>query len=234
MYKLIVFDLDGTLAEIGKGIAYENLKLLKRLENLGTKIAICSGKPTFYLCGFIRQLELRDPIVIGENGAVIQFGINLPPSEYYVLPYSQAAKLTINKIRSNIYQLLGESVWYQPNAVAFTVFPKTSEQFEIIQKYIDNNRFFRDVTVYRHKDSFDFTPTAINKKIALERLSTIINIPYDKTIAVGDGVNDYPMFEYAAYSVGVNVRDVGKVNANFDRITDALEHLIKLCEDKKC
>ncbi len=232
MYKLIVFDLDGTLAQIGKGVTLENLELLKHLENRGAKIAICSGKPAFYLCGFMRQIGLSNPIIIGENGAVIQFGIDLPPLNYHVLPYSQNAKFTINKIRTDLTQLLADSVWYQPNAVAFTVFPRTPEQFEFIQKYIDNSKkSFVDVKVYRHIDSFDFVPNGIDKKIALEYLAKIINISRDETIAVGDGINDYPMFEYAKYSVGIKVKEQHKVNVNFGCLTDALKHIIKLFED---
>ena len=69
MYKLIVFDLDGTLAALGKGIAPQSIAALRRLEDAGARIAICSGKPTYYLCGLMRQVELRAPVIVGENGA---------------------------------------------------------------------------------------------------------------------------------------------------------------------
>ena len=45
MIKLIVFDLDGTLAQLGNGIEPQNLELLRQLEEAGARIAICSGKP---------------------------------------------------------------------------------------------------------------------------------------------------------------------------------------------
>ena len=99
MIKLVVFDLDGTLAELGQGVTPENLALLKKLEATGVRIAICSGKPTYYLCGFMRQLGLRAPILVGENGAVIQLGVDLPPKEYYVAPYSSGAKRSLRLIR---------------------------------------------------------------------------------------------------------------------------------------
>lgn len=82
MYKLIVFDLDGTLAPHGKGMLPENLEKLKALEQKNVRIAICSGKPTYYLCGFMRQIGLEKPILVGENGAVIQFGVALPPRDF--------------------------------------------------------------------------------------------------------------------------------------------------------
>ncbi|MBQ3002547.1 MAG: HAD hydrolase family protein, partial [Clostridia bacterium] len=51
MHKVLVFDLDGTLAELGKGITQENIQKLFQLESMGYRIAVCSGKPTYYLCG---------------------------------------------------------------------------------------------------------------------------------------------------------------------------------------
>ena len=79
MKKFYVFDLDGTLAPIGRRASEECVKMLSMLESDERAICICSGKPTFYLCGFARQLGLRKPILIGENGASFQYGVDLPP-----------------------------------------------------------------------------------------------------------------------------------------------------------
>ena len=99
MHKLIVFDLDGTLAPIGKGMTGEDIIKLRGLEALGYRIAICSGKPTFYLCGFMRQIGLQEPILVGENGAIFQFGIDLPPKRYEVYPFSDKAKTQLRMMR---------------------------------------------------------------------------------------------------------------------------------------
>ena len=72
MIKLVVFDLDGTLAPVGKSILPETLKRIKEIEERGIQIAICSGKPPFYLCGVMRQAGIANPVLVGENGAVIQ------------------------------------------------------------------------------------------------------------------------------------------------------------------
>ncbi|MBQ8620401.1 MAG: HAD family phosphatase [Clostridia bacterium] len=225
MYKLIVFDLDGTLAALGRGIEPENLALLRRLEDAGARIAICSGKPTYYLCGFMRQVGLRAPILVGENGAVIQLGVDLPPREYHVAPYSEAAKRSIRMLRDAIEAKV-PGMWYQPNEVGLTPFPRNEAEFDAVQECIDALAGeIRDVIVYRHCDSFDITPEGITKKSGLARLGALLGVAPEETIAVGDGVNDYPMFEYAALSVGVNVKDADKVDVNFSTVTEALKHL---------
>jgi len=226
MIKLIVFDLDGTLAALGKGIEPQNLALLRALEEAGARVAICSGKPTYYLCGFMRQVGLKVPILVGENGAVIQMGVDLPPREYFVAPYSDAAKCSIRLLRGRIEEAV-PGMWYQPNEVGLTPFPRDDHEFDAVQGVIDALKDeIRDVIVYRHCDSFDITPEGITKKSGLERLGALMGIGAEETIAVGDGVNDYPMFEYAGHSVGVNVKDAGRVDVNFAGIGEALEYLL--------
>ena len=233
MYKLIVFDLDGTLAALGRGIEPENLALVKRLEDAGARIAICSGKPTYYLCGFMRQAGLKAPVLVGENGAVIQLGVELPPKDYHVAPYSEAAKRSIRLLREAI-EKAAPGMWYQPNEVGLTPFPRNDAEFDAVQGCIDAlTGEIRDVIVYRHCDSFDITPEGITKKSGLAQLGALLGIKPEETIAVGDGVNDYPMFEYAALSVGVNVKDADKMNVNFASAGEALSYLLDLIEKNK-
>ncbi|MBO5777750.1 MAG: HAD hydrolase family protein [Clostridia bacterium] len=47
-------------------------------------------------------------------------------------------------------------------------------------------------------------------------------------IAVGDGVNDYPMFDFAGLSIGINLKDTSKATINFDHINKALKYLLTL------
>lgn len=227
MMKLAVFDLDGTLAELGRGILPRDIELLKEIENAGVRIAICSGKPVYYLCGFMRQVGLKRPILIGENGAVIQFGVDLPPKDYYVLPYSNEAKKSIHFLKDKISEEL-PGIWYQPNEVGLTPFPKSEEEFEKIVSILDRyENEIQEVDVYRHVDSFDITPKGIDKKAGLEYLGQLLGISALDMISVGDGVNDYPMFEYTGLAFGIHVKEEEKVDKNFQTITEALRALLK-------
>lgn len=229
MIKLIVFDLDSTLAEVGKGMLSETLKRLKEIENKGIQIAICSGKPTFYLCGFMRQAELASPILVGENGAVIQFGVDLPPSRYDVQSYSKEAKQTICFLREKIDELL-PNMWYQPNEVILTPFPSKPEEFDIIRTCIEENKeHVNDVLIYEHFDCFDIIPNGITKKSGIERLAKMVGVTPEEMIAVGDGINDYPMFEFAGTALGIRVKEAERVDVNFSSILDALVYIQEMC-----
>ncbi len=223
MHKLLVFDLDGTLAARGKGMLPEDIELLKKLEQSGYVIAVCSGKPSFYLCGFMRQVGLVKPILIGENGATIQFGVELPPKKYYVYPYSTEAKKQIKMMRELIDEACGDEVWYQPNEVELTPFPKCEEAFDIIQNIIDVQAdSLGELLIYRHINCFDFIPKNINKANGIKFLSELLGVKRSDVIAFGDGVNDIPMFEYADISISIGKELDYPTNYSFDTIHEAL------------
>ena len=229
MIKLIVFDLDNTLAPVGKGILPETIKSLREIEDKGIQIAICSGKPTFYTCGVMRQAELNNPILIGENGAVIQFGVDLPPRKYEVQKYSKEAKETIRFLRAKIEEVLPH-VWFQPNEVGLTPFLTKQEEFDAVNKVLeDYKEQVNDVIVYEQFDCFDITPNGITKKSGIEKLANMLGVVPEEMIAVGDGINDYPMFEFAGTALGVNVKDEDKVDKNFTSIGEALEYIRNIC-----
>jgi len=228
VYKLIVFDLDGTLAEVGEGIQPENLRMLREIEARGIRIAICSGKPTYYLCGLMRQVGLKAPILVGENGAVIQLGVDLPPKDYHVAPYSDDAKRSIRLLRDAIDEVIPD-MWYQPNQTALTPFPKSEQEFDVVRGCVHSlESQLKDITIYRHIDCFDFIPNGITKQSGLMRLGNLLGIPPEETIAVGDGVNDYPMFEYAGLALGIHVLEPDRVQRNFPNIGDALSFLMAI------
>jgi len=231
MIKLIAFDLDDTLAKLGKGILWDDLLKLRALEQKGISIALCSGKPTYYLCGLMRQVELERPVLVGENGAVIQIGVDLPPKQFYVQESSPEARQSIKRLREQITQAIPH-MWYQPNLVGLTPFPASKEEFETVQRILDDCApKLKGVKIYRHCDSYDIVPIGIDKNSGMERLGRILGVTPSETIAVGNGCNDYPMFEYAGFAVGVHVPDEQKVNVNFETPAEALSFLLDYVEE---
>ena len=94
-------------------------------------------------------------------------------------------------------------------------------------KYKDNKTVFCDIANINS-----------NKGNAVGKLLEILNIAKDDTIAIGDDINDLPMFEYVGYKVAVdNAIDVVKEKA--DEITLSNDedgvaiYLEKLLEESK-
>ena len=223
--KLAVFDLDGTLAEIGKPVLADSVQKLKEIEEKGVTIAICSGKPTYYLCGLMRQVGLKCPILIGEDGGVIQFGVDLPLRQFYILPHSEEAKQSISFIRDSFAKLMPD-LWYQPNLVGLTPFPKRKEEFDIINTFVkEHENDLKEIDVYRFVDCFDFMPQQISKGAGLAYLGELLHILPEEMVVFGDSSNDYPMFAYAGCAVGIHLKERERADWNFDTIGEALEWL---------
>ncbi len=233
MIKLIVFDLDSTLAPLGKPISEVTASHLRGYANNGIRIAIASGKPTYYLCGLCRQASLPDTILIGENGATIEFGVDLPPKTSVTLPYSDAAKNTIDLIRRELEEKLPH-LWYQPNRVVLTPFFTSDEDADKIALFLKKNEdSISDVIVYRQCDCYDIVPLGIDKGAGLAELCRMLDITPNEVIAVGDGINDAPMFDLAGISLGINYRYPENVSRNFPAIDEALDFIDTLIAQAK-
>lgn len=201
MHKFLVFDLDDTLAPVGKPMLPENVALLQTLEAEGRQIVFCSGKPVYYLCGLARQLGLPDTILIGETGSVIQGGSALPPKFHVKTNVTVESLSQMESVQEklNPYE---DRLWYQPNEVVLTPFPKDPEMFTILEAITQEmTPSLTALDIYRQVDCIDFIPRGTNKGTGLKTLAKILNASPKDFLAIGDAENDVPMFQYADMSI---------------------------------
>jgi len=84
-----------------------------------------------------------------------------------------------------------------------------------------------ELLVYRHVDSFDLTPKNINKFNGLEFLAKMEGLVKEDFVAIGDGVNDIPMFQFADISIGIGNKLNYSTDYSFADISDALEFILR-------
>ena len=227
MHKILVFDLDGTLCPIGKGMSDVARRLLRELERAGYRIAVSSGKTLYYLAGFMRQLDLEAPILIGENGGAFQEGVGIPPHNYHVFPYDPKADEQIALMRKRINAACREKIWYQPNEVGLVPVTVDPESHRTILKLIEEHKADLDaLTIYHYTDSFDMMPNGIDKQNGLRFLSDIMDLKPEDFIVFGDGINDIPMFSYADVSVVIGDLDY-PATWRFANIEEAMRFLLE-------
>ena len=232
MFKLVVFDLDGTLAPVGGPISADDIAKLKKLEDAGVRIAISSGKTLYYLIGMFRQVGLKEPIFIGENGNVIAYNIQLPPNILETVKPAQAYFNMREKIIAQTQQLFGGRFWMQPNEVMLTLFFKDCDTRARLRSYFDSIDC-KDIVVYEHIDSFDIVPAFIDKRTSLRALGSDMGMSSEDMVAVGDGVNDIPMLEYCGLSIGIGNLDRHFTDYHFDCIGDVLDFLLQMVENDR-
>jgi hydroxymethylpyrimidine pyrophosphatase-like HAD family hydrolase len=227
-YKLAVFDLDGTLAEIGMPMEAETIAGLRRLQARGVQVVLCSGKPVSHLCGFLRQSGLPEAIVMGENGAVTQWGIELPPRRHFRLPYDKSAAIHLTKIRALIEEKIRPVPWFQPGEVVLTPFFSDEAQRKALQALIDEYvKPEMGLQVFPHTDSFDICPAGISKGAALKRLIRELGIEKRQVAAIGDGANDVPLWAEAGFSIQVGSKVAARVDMQVTTILEAIQVLMK-------
>ncbi len=72
-YKLLVLDVDGTLLNDSKGITPHTLATLQKVQQMGVRIVLASGRPTYGVMPIAEALELNKygGFVMSYNGAQI-------------------------------------------------------------------------------------------------------------------------------------------------------------------
>ena len=72
-YKLLVLDVDGTLLDSEKKISKRTLAALLKVQQMGVRIVLASGRPTYGLMPIAKTLEL------GNYGGFWKIQCKLPP-----------------------------------------------------------------------------------------------------------------------------------------------------------
>ena len=232
MLKVAVFDLDGTLCAVGKAILPQTLDGLRKLQARGVQVAVSSGKPIYYLCGTARQAGLENMILMGENGASVQFGVDLPPKDYYWMPVAPHTAEALRMLHGQIVAAFGNRVWMQPTQVEVTPFfpPEDMALHEELRAFM-KQAVTPDmgITVYDQRDCFDLCPTGVDKGSGLAYLCERMGWDIADAAAVGDGVNDEPMLRAAGYSVGIGQVQVAGAKDMAATIGEAIEKLLERC-----
>lgn len=232
---LINFDLDETLADIAKPVLAESIQAIQRLIDEGHIVTINSGKPVYYLVGLCRQAGLRDVWLVGENGASLCYGIDLPLKERHIVGFKQNTIEILSHLKQEIRQQFGEKIWFQPNEVMLSPFFDTLEtKAELADFLAEREDFFREnnIRVFPLVDCFDITQNGVDKGSGVKFLCRYLGIPKENSIAVGDTLNDIPMFKVCGHSILINyaqdaalppqVMHVGSIEEAFGKVTAIL------------
>lgn len=235
MIKLAVLDLDDTLAGIGQGISMELADGLKQLEDDGIKICIISGKTAFYLSAFMRQVGLREPYLIGENGATGQWGTSLPPRKAWQYQRSEKSDSILVSLCREITQEMGDDVWFQPNLVTVCAFPTNEKAKDKVRSMIQSRLLgLHGFHLYESADCFDILPDNMNKAYGVEHLRQELKLKPEEILVAGNSANDYEMLALTPYSIGYNLPDSSRaaytaetpediINLIYRAMTDAAE-----------
>ena len=237
-YKLLCTDVDGSIKPFYGPVDPKTADILRELSN-EMFIVMLSGRTATYLDGLAVGIGIDGMRVglVGEEGCIILFPKDYKNYEEYIvgdkklieefLHFKETAKSILSK-RLPVY--------FSPTRIILTLATRNEANFnnayDLIKEIIEEKNMNDKVYFILHKAHYviSIAPAGINKGVALRKIMEILNVDQDEIIAIGDGLNDIPMFKTSGYSIAVGSReDVRKyANIAFDNIIDALHHIRKL------
>lgn len=231
-FRLAVFDLDGTLLGPDKEISPANSAAVARLQALGYRIVLASGRPHFNILRFHEQLGLTGPIVSG-NGSLVKVaetneiwrallleravasvlldeGRTLGITQVWdgpqgVVGWERTRHLEILEVRTKArYEVVGDPRLRFPGESPFKILWIADEN--TITELEKNWRARLGTSCYitiTDPEYLEFSHPAVNKATALEIVAQREGIPREQIVFFGDGDNDAELLRWAGLGVAM-------------------------------
>ncbi len=217
--KLLVFDVDGTIAPHGRPLERAVAEALCALEKCGHIIGFASGKDAEYLDGLARGIGLESRVIIAENGGIIFY-----EGRVHVIAERPAF---FDRLKNEISQLYPE-VRLQHNMVNLTAMA-TGEALEAISAYFKNAGVCdgKNCRFYLHSDSAELLPNGVDKGRALAELKRMTGFDRADVIAAGNAHNDEPMRGETGLFLAVG--DEIEADRRFENAYALMAYLFETC-----
>lgn len=242
MIKILFFDIDGTLLELGqKRMHQELIDALNLVKKKGIKIFLATGRPPFAVPKF-HGIEFDGTIAFNgsycytHNELIYKNPMNKKDIQTFVDNAKKLKKAVtlagINKMGCNFddeileeyftiarqhIHVLDEFTEFMEEEIYQMMVATTEDQDELI---LENTTALK---VARWWDrACDIIPCNGGKDIAIQKILDFYNFNKDEAMAFGDGGNDISMLKYVGTGVAMgNATD--NVKAISDYITDSVQ-----------
>lgn len=200
MVKVVIFDVDGTLRVPQQPVELGVVSRMHGLVEYDLQVSLVSAKGAVYLFGLAEGLGIPNPLVAGENGAVI-----FRPLEKIemVYPVPEETRKSLDYVRSGLWHKFRDSIWFPPNMSSVSAFVKPELPVENVYQhaaqFVRDHRL-SDLYVLPHWDAVDIMPRGLDKAVFIRYLNSI-GYRSEEIIAIGDALNDIPMLQIAGYSI---------------------------------
>lgn len=221
--KIFFFDIDGTLAI--KNVVPEDTKIaLKKLQELGHYVFICTGRPYIYakyhfedyvdgfICANGRYIVYKEEVLLDEPLTLEQVNYFVSSFEKLACGYNfngvnigYAHGIDADKLADMqtdyehpyfIEKFKNEDI----KAHMFDVHFDNQEHYQKILTYLQNSVVFNE---HFGHNSADATIIGYDKGIGIEKLLAILKIARDDSYAFGDGFNDICMFKVVGHPIAM-------------------------------
>jgi hydroxymethylpyrimidine pyrophosphatase-like HAD family hydrolase len=223
---LVALDIDGTLVDDGNRIPSGTVETLDLVRAAGHEIVLATGRSLVGLLPIAVRLGLTDAWGVCSNGALTVRLDPSAPSGYDVvdartfnpgpvirraLEAIPVARIAVEEVgwgwRTNHPFEPGELNGQQKGVTVDDLVARPATRIVIvapeIRRFTDALRATGVTVTPMGPDWLDIAAEDVDKAVALDGVRKHLNIPAERTVAVGDGVNDLTMLAWAGRSVAM-------------------------------
>ncbi|MFC7685573.1 Cof-type HAD-IIB family hydrolase [Ureibacillus sp. GCM10028918] len=242
MTSIIFFDVDGTLYNSEKKIPDSAKKAIEAARNNGYEIAIATGRAPFMIQSILKELEIdtyvtfngqyvvyKGEVIYTDSvpkeylAKIIDFGLERNHPVVFIDDKEMVASIEGHSFIEQSLNTLKYSypysnpLFYESNEVYQTLIFMEESAEPLYRETFSEVNFVR-----WHPYSCDILPKDGSKARGIKKLLERVNIPIEKAIAFGDGLNDIEMLREVGTSVAMG-NGVEEAKAVADIITDHVD-----------
>lgn len=222
---LVALDIDGTIIHEDETLTDVVLRAVQKARDAGHLVTLSTGRSWETTRPILEKLELTPEYVVCANGAITMRRDTTVEGNYRrdlvetfdpgpVLSRIRAAlpagKFLVEDATGHRFYTEGMQEWNLTRAteVEFDELAKAPATRVVVVSPGQEPAEFLNVieSLGLHQVSYyigwtawlDIAPNGVNKGTAIERVRSILDIPMERVLVVGDGHNDIEMFEWAS------------------------------------
>ena len=257
---LICTDLDDTLLSTDKSVSSENLKAIEYFKSQGGYFTFVTGRVPQGAKLLLDYIHPNAPIV-AYNGAgiydfekneliwglyldkkalkILDFVTEKIPETGFVICTDTRVCFSRQNYRTDLYrkieQLAEDNTPHNQitEPIKKVVFVAEEDVITKVRKLIEENDFGEEFDyVQSSANYYEILPAGASKGTGLHKLTQLLDLSPDMTIAVGDNENDISMIKEAKIGIAVgNALDIVKESADIVTVTNDENAIAKIIYD---
>lgn len=206
-YRLIAFDLDGTLLNRNKQILPESLTAIRQIQDMGCRIMLVTGRSHREAYAYYQTQALTEPMICCNGSYIYQ------PAQQQILDPLPLTHLQTEKILARVYPLkptirADDKIIFQADELSsreniwqISIVHRHIKQLQNIAEFIQHELQLSCTWSWHHQ--LDILQKGCSKGQSLARYAQQQHIAMREVMAFGDNDNDAEMLRLAGLGVAM-------------------------------
>lgn len=220
-YKIVFFDIDGTLVNEEKEIPQDTRDALRELQASGVPAVIATGRAPYFFRSMAEELGI-DSFVCLNGGYVVYKGETM--YRYSITREKVASLVELAGTHSHSLVFQGEEAFFSntdthPHMLESVsslrvgmpghdpVYWQKADIFQALLHCEEHEEHLYDIPGLRfirwHKLAMDVLPDDSSKARGINELLSVLGIRPEEAVAFGDNLNDREMLEYVGLGIAM-------------------------------